>query len=134
MIRALLVVLTLSVAGCSAQAAPATAVLPGAGSFADAATTHIGIQAGFREVNPLISWSGEAAPAVLIGAKFFALNTLTYLGQTPEQARIAVESSSWGAACFNLMALAGAAVAAGVALGAACWLGSHALYTERLAQ
>lgn len=89
--------------------------------FADGATTALGLaQPGIVEANPLLAWSGPAAPVVGLAAKYAIKQALVDGGMSAERANRSVETGSTFAACANIATIAGAAAPPALALGVIC--------------
>lgn len=111
-----LLVLFLLLASCGKHLGP--------GSYADAMTTHVGLQVGLQEANPLLAWTGDAAPIATLGLKYMLIRIGDHHGM---DFRPYVEATGMGAACFNLMQIASAGGPAGVAMGLTCFLAYRGL-------
>lgn len=95
------------------------------GDYADAATTA-GVLATGSELNPLLAGANPVVGTVaLLGAKQVGKAALIDSGYEPEFANEAVSAAGYGAACWNLVYLAGGPTPAGAAAalmcGAATW-------------
>lgn len=83
---------------------------PGAGSYADAGSTYAGLSSGeFTEANPLIATGDPLTTALIsIGAKQALKYGLTEAGAPHCVAHRGVETTSMGAAGWNVALMAGA--------------------------
>ncbi len=112
-----------AVAGCAPPPPASRGAEPrlAAPDFADSATTAIGLaRPGIVEANPLLAWSGPAAPVVGLAAKYAIKQALVDGGMSPERANRSVETGSTFAACANVATIAGAAAPPALALGMIC--------------
>jgi len=112
-----------ALAGCAADPPASRNAEPrlAAPDFADSATTAIGLtRPGIVEANPLLAWSGPAAPVVGLAAKYAIKQALVGGGMAPDRANRSVETGSTFAACANVATIAGAAAPPALALGALC--------------
>ena len=108
------VALALFLAGCGGQAE-----IQG-GDYADAAST-VGVLAAGAELNPLIAGANPVVGAtVLLGAKQAGKQALIDAGHDPEYVNEAISAAGYGAACWNVAFLAGAAAPAGALFGFMC--------------
>lgn len=109
------VLMLLLLAGCAHK--------PGAGSYADAASTYAALSSGsFTEANPIIATGDPLTTALAsLGVKQGAKYALTYAGVPHCDAHRGVETAGMGAAGWNIALLAGAgppgAIAAGLLAG-----------------
>jgi len=112
-----------ALAGCAADPTNTRNAEPrlAAPDFADSATTAVGLaQPGIVEANPLLAWSGPAAPVVGLAAKYAIKQALVDGGIAPDRANRSVETGSTFAACANVATIAGAAAPPALALGLMC--------------
>jgi len=110
------IVLALTLSACSNGAKLQS------GDYADAATTAVGVALGHTEVNPLLGAAPDAAiPVAALGFKYAVKAGMIEAGYPVEQANKTVNSVSWGAACHNLVILAGGPHPIGIAAGIGCW-------------
>ena len=109
------------IAGAALIGLAACSIQPG--ELADAATTAVVLADGGVELNPVLSWAGDAAPVVSIAAKQGAKYLLVQQGYEQETVDNISNSLSWGAACHNVVIWTGGAHPPGIALGLLCvWL------------
>lgn len=90
MLRRLLALLAVLALGCSTMQPGEK--LATAAIFADAASTHIGIECGRRELNPLFAWAGDAAPLALLGVNL-ALDRVIH--RALENRDVSAQKWSW---------------------------------------
>ncbi|WP_126977938.1 hypothetical protein [Frigidibacter oleivorans] len=98
----------------------------GGGDMADAGTTALALsQAGLVETNPMLAGFGPAAPLAALGLKYGIKHALVASGRTPARAEVTVGAAGYGAACANLMTVAGAALPVAVVGLVGCHLVAH---------
>ena len=92
------------------------------GDYADAGTTAIGLGLGFSEGNPLLASAGNASPVVGLGLKLGLKSLLIKNGYSPNVANARVNSVSLGAACANIVTIAGGAPIPATIIGVSCFV------------
>lgn len=92
----------------------------GAGDFADAGTTVVGLSMGFAEANPLLASAGPAAPLAALGVKYGLKYGLIKAGGNPDFVNRRVEAIGMLAACANIATISGAAAPPAILLGVGC--------------
>ena len=91
-----------------------------AGEIGDSVTTAIALADGAVELNPVISWAGDAAPIVSIVGKQVVKAALIESGYEAETVNSISDSLSWGATCNNLVVIGGGTGGLGLAAGLIC--------------
>lgn len=103
--------------GCTGQAEL------GAGDYADAGTTAVGVSMGLTEANPIIGAAGNAAaPIVALGAKLIVKDALIQAGHDPKEVNRSMNNVSAGYACANVATIAAVALPAALLMGGACYV------------
>lgn len=103
----------------------------GGGDMADAGTTALALsQAGLVETNPVLAGFGPAAPLAALGLKYGIKHAIVASGGTPARAEVTVGAAGYGAACANLMTVAGAALPVAVVGLVGCHLAAHRQMTR----
>ena len=90
------------------------------GEIGDSVTTAIALADGAVELNPVISWAGDAAPIVSIVGKQVVKAALIESGYEAETVNSVSNSLSWGATCNNLVIIGGGTGGLGLAAGLIC--------------
>ena len=90
------------------------------GDYADAGTTAIGL--GFSEGNPLLASAGNSSPFLGLGLKLGLKSLLIKNGYSPNVANARVNSVSLGAACANIVTIAGGAPIPATIIGVSCFV------------
>ena len=92
------------------------------GDYADAGTTAIDLGFGFSAGNPLLASAGIASPFLGLGLKFGFKSLLIKNGYSPNVANARVNSVSPGAACANIVSIAGVALIPATIIGVSCFV------------
>lgn len=94
----------------------------GPGDMADGLTTAIGLaKEGVEEANPLLSGLGDGASVGAVALKYGIKHVLVARGNRPAAVNYGLETMGWGAACANIMTVAGAAAPPALIVGVGCY-------------
>ena len=108
----LAVMAVLTLAACGAKVTP--------GEIGDSVTTAVALGNGAVELNPVLSWAGDAAPVVSLVGKQAVKAALIHNGYEAETVNSISDSLSWGATCNNLVIIGGGSGGLGLAAGLVC--------------